>query len=314
MRILLLLSFVLAATALVVAPVQDELDEVAVVQGSMAPMTIMKSTAYLYGAITLLLSPLVDPALVSELLGALHLPGLLRQIILALCRPLHAIRSKHTLAVLLTHEVITDVTADVMAQSFAAHEAGVRMAIDWKRVPKSTLASLLSDDFPFLIWSRYIWIVGERAVLGLRASDLNPGAHATAHTRYSDTWPNTTNTIHTHCTLLPRLSDTTTPSNTRRLVVSHATAHMFCFSIFFRACASSYESDRGNVGQDGHYAGTTKLCPSANEGRLTSASQQHTHTHTHAAQALTGGRIPFQRHPHRWCTRRRPTASISACK
>jgi len=171
MRTLLVLSVLLLAT---VQAVEDESDEVAVVEGSMAPMSVMKNTAYLYAAITILLSPLVDPSLVGKLMAALHLPTVIRQVLLALCRPLHAIRSKHTLAVLLSHEVITDVTADVMAQAVAAREAGVRMAIDWKRVPKSTLASLLSDDFPFLIWSRYIWIAGERAVLGLRASNLNP--------------------------------------------------------------------------------------------------------------------------------------------
>jgi hypothetical protein len=168
---LLLLSLTAQAVA---ESADEESDEVEVLPGRMAPVSVLKRTAYLYAAITVALSPLMDPGLVSKMLAGMHLPVAVRRVVLAVCGALSALRSKHTLAVLLSHEVITDVTADVMAQAVAAREAGVRMAIDWKRVPKSTLSSLLSDDFPFLVWSRYLWVASERVVANLRASRLSP--------------------------------------------------------------------------------------------------------------------------------------------
>lgn len=174
MRVACCLLLLLHAAQAVAESADEESDEVEVLPGQLAPVVVLKRTAYLYAGITLALSPLMEPRLVSRLLTGLHIPEAVRRVVVAVCGALNALRSKHTLAVLLSHEVITDVTADVMAQAVAAREAGVRMAIDWKRVPRSTMSSLLSDDFPFLVWSRYLWIASERMVADLRASQLSP--------------------------------------------------------------------------------------------------------------------------------------------
>jgi hypothetical protein len=48
------------------------------------------------------------------------------------------------------------------------------MVVDWQRVPRSTAASLLSDDFPFLIWSKYLWDVCATGARRLRPLPLRP--------------------------------------------------------------------------------------------------------------------------------------------
>uniref|UniRef100_A0A7S0PXS7 Uncharacterized protein n=1 Tax=Coccolithus braarudii TaxID=221442 RepID=A0A7S0PXS7_9EUKA len=40
---------------------------------------------------------------------------------------------------------------------------------------RSTIVSLASDDFPFLAWSRYLWVASERVTGAVRASSLTPG-------------------------------------------------------------------------------------------------------------------------------------------
>jgi len=69
---------------------------------------------------------------------------------------------------------MTDVSADIMAQAISARAEGDAMAVDWRRVPRSAFSSLLSDDLPFLLWSRGLWEASERIVASLQASTLSP--------------------------------------------------------------------------------------------------------------------------------------------
>ena len=138
------------------------------------PERIFRRTAYLYSAATLALMPLVAPTQVGHWLDVLRLPRQLQEPVLAACTALHALRSRHTLACLISHEIITDISADVMAQTVAARSAGGPMEVDWRRVPRSALSSLASDDIPFLFWSRALWVASERALAALRTSELPP--------------------------------------------------------------------------------------------------------------------------------------------
>ena len=47
-------------------------------------------------------------------------------------------------------------------------------AVDWRRAARTATVSLLSDDLPFLVWSRLIWLWAEKAKAALRASALAP--------------------------------------------------------------------------------------------------------------------------------------------
>jgi hypothetical protein len=55
--------------------------------------------------------------------------------------------------------------------------------VDWPRVGRTTFASLISDDLPFLLWARLLWRMSRRYVLRIRAApNLSPGvARALTH-------------------------------------------------------------------------------------------------------------------------------------
>ena len=131
---------------------------------------VLRRTACFYGAATVTLSPLVEPDQLGRVLNGLQLPKLVSQPVLATYCALHS----HAFACLVSHELLTDASADVMAQAIAAGAVGDEMVVDWRRVPRSALSSFLSDDIPFLVWSRALWVGSERAVAALRVSQLSP--------------------------------------------------------------------------------------------------------------------------------------------
>jgi hypothetical protein len=55
--------------------------------------------------------------------------------------------------------------------------------VDWSRVGRSTFATLLSDDLPFLLWARLLWRLSRRYVQRIRAApNLSPAvARALTH-------------------------------------------------------------------------------------------------------------------------------------
>jgi hypothetical protein len=142
----------------------------------LTPSKVLRRTLGLYGASTVALAPIWEPERMGRVLRAV--PAGARSVMLGVSNALHQMRTRHTLACLLSHEVMTDVTSDLLAQSIGAWRSlgpASKFAVDWQRVPRSTTASLLSDDFPFLIWSRYLWDAMEHVAELLRASALPRG-------------------------------------------------------------------------------------------------------------------------------------------
>ena len=117
-------------------------------------------------------SPTHTKAGVSDVLAALPLPTveLVRHAVLATCGFLYALRLKYEWYILMWHEVFTGVSADVLAQSIE----GLRPSINWARAVRTTSVSFLSDDLPFLVWSRVLWTAAERAKAAVRSSSLSP--------------------------------------------------------------------------------------------------------------------------------------------
>lgn len=163
---------------------------------ALTPRSVYRRTAAFYAGCTALLMPLWEPRHVQALLEALRLPPPARSALLGAASAVYSVRQSHMLPCLLAHEVITDVSADVTAQAFEAQGAALEAAeegeepprdgsagppapalvsLDWRRVLRSTSASLVSDDFPFLLWSRSLWVLSERLVARLRgAKNLPP--------------------------------------------------------------------------------------------------------------------------------------------
>mmetsp|Transcript_3874 Transcript_3874/g.8139 ORF Transcript_3874/g.8139 Transcript_3874/m.8139 type:complete len:261 (+) Transcript_3874:3-785(+) len=153
----------------------------------------MQRAAAMYSTVTVLLSPLFETDRLTWLLNKLGLPPAISNVILGLSQPINSFRERHTLGVLMCHEVFTDVVADVFAQAIAAegvdadekpgdaHGAvgassreGGGFAISWPRTARSAAAALISDDIPFLAWSRFLWLGSERFVAAVQRSSLSP--------------------------------------------------------------------------------------------------------------------------------------------
>jgi hypothetical protein len=126
---------------------------------SLPRSVVLSKTVASYGFATLACYPLLPPDRVAARLRGPY-------------AALHQLRAEHTLLLFLVHEVVTDIVADVAAQVIAAREA--RMVLDLRRALKTMLCSFLSDDLPFLLWSRLMWVGGERAVVAARASAQLP--------------------------------------------------------------------------------------------------------------------------------------------
>lgn len=135
--------------------------------------------------------------MVARLLSKFSAPQGLRDAVLAACSMLYGIRQRYEAAILIGHEAFTGMTADLLAQSIerwhrtrqqASHEATAAAPeesadrldqsadrLDLVRVLRTTGVSLVSDDLPFLVWSRYLWLAAERFTTAVRASTLAPG-------------------------------------------------------------------------------------------------------------------------------------------
>ena len=140
-----------------------------------APSRIVSRTACLYAACTALASPLLQPANVGLALDALPLSrsAPARAVMLDVATALHELRTNHALTFVLLHVLATDVAADVLAQAIDC-DGAQRIVLDRRRIGRSAAVAMLSDDLPFLLWSRLLWHAGERAVASLRASRRLP--------------------------------------------------------------------------------------------------------------------------------------------
>lgn len=71
-------------------------------------------------------------------------------------------RDRNLFTFLCAHEVMNDICSDVVAQAYTLQQATEtstseqRLAIDVRRVARSTSSAMLADDFPFLAWSRFL--------------------------------------------------------------------------------------------------------------------------------------------------------------
>ena len=114
------------------------------------------------------------------MLGACRAPKGVRSAAQSTCEALWAFRQSNELAILLSHEAFTGMTADLTAQAIEGRHEGTlppprhhrRHLIDWVRVARTTMVSLLSDDLPFLAWSRALWSLAEQARAAVLASSL----------------------------------------------------------------------------------------------------------------------------------------------
>ncbi|KAG8461879.1 hypothetical protein KFE25_013898 [Diacronema lutheri] len=142
---------------------------------ALTPRGVHRRTAGFYAGCTAVLMPLWEPRHVQSLVSTLRLPPPVGAALMAGASGVYHARQRHMLPCLLAHEVITDVSADITAQAFEAGAPRSPFELDWRRVLRSTSVSLISDDFPFLLWSRALWVVTERLAHRLRASrSLSP--------------------------------------------------------------------------------------------------------------------------------------------
>jgi len=105
-------------------------------------------------------------------------------IVALLPRALHAcartLRLNNDIAALLAHGAITNAASDVLAQAIETEAVKGNTALvvlDWSRVARTTVAAVLSDDLPFLLWARLLWRLSRHYVVRLRsAPNLSPSA------------------------------------------------------------------------------------------------------------------------------------------
>ena len=171
-------------------------------------------TCGLYALLTVATSPLTEPSGIASALRVLRLPlgASVRSALLSVAAGLYSVRQRFEWAILLWHEAFTSLSADLLAQAIEAphaeeHDAEeeatatvgggdggssggagaasgsgtggggggrAERAVDWRRAARTATVSLLSDDLPFLVWSRLIWIWAEKAKAALRTSALAP--------------------------------------------------------------------------------------------------------------------------------------------
>lgn len=159
-------------------------------------------TCGVYALLTVATSPLTEPSGVASALRVLRLPlgATVRSALLSLAAGLYSVRQQFEWAILMWHEAFTSLSADLLAQAIegphaeedeAEEERGegtatvgaadggsdgrhAERAVDWWRAARTATVSLLTDDLPFLVWSRLIWIWAEKAKAALRTSALAP--------------------------------------------------------------------------------------------------------------------------------------------
>lgn len=143
------------------------------------PMGVLRRTWLVWACSSLACNPLLAPERVEARVAEWMPSGCAA--LIAVYRVAHGLRARHTLAILLLHDFMTDVTADITAQVIDARSAGVdSMRINWRRVPRTAIASFISDDIPFLLWSRLLWVGGQRLAAAAQVSEL-PLVRALGH-------------------------------------------------------------------------------------------------------------------------------------
>ena len=147
--------------------------------------TLLARALGFYVLATVGTSPLMASAVPSHIdsfLAGCRAPGCIRYAVDAACKACHHIRDTHESAILIAHEAFTGVTADIVAQAVEHpsenEENPVRVAkrrsLDWRRAGRTTVVSLVSDDLPFLLWSRYLWIGAEQCKASILQSTSLP--------------------------------------------------------------------------------------------------------------------------------------------
>ena len=139
---------------------------------------IYRNTAAAYAAATVVIMPIITPPHVAWLLRPLGLPQYVVQGVLGMWGQLTAFRDRHLFSFLCAHEVCTDVVSDVVAQAVTVDtmaRGDTLLSLDWRRVGRSTTSAMLSDDFPFLLWSRLVWSLFDRLKAAICASRLPSG-------------------------------------------------------------------------------------------------------------------------------------------
>ena len=135
--------------------------------------TVYTQTALAYIGATAILMPIIEPPHVAAILPKAD--G-----VVAWWAALVGFRNKFLFGFLCAHELVNDLASDVVAQAFTLDRNKViakdekRLVLQWRRVMRSMSSAMLSDDLPFLIWSRAMWSFSEWATAGLRSSASLP--------------------------------------------------------------------------------------------------------------------------------------------
>jgi len=161
------------------------------------PWRLLAKYATAYTLATVGTSPLMHsivPQALDSVLAACRTPAEVRSAAASVCGALWHFREQHETLILLAHEAYTGMMADLSAQAIEGpKDDGKRnieetcmvpptrsavtqrrrpSSVDWVRAARTTAVSLLSDDLPFLAWSRFIWEAAERAKAAVLASSL----------------------------------------------------------------------------------------------------------------------------------------------
>ena len=135
--------------------------------------TVYAHTALLYAGATAILMPIVETHHVAAILPT-------AKGVVAWWAALVGLRNKFLFGFLCAHELVNDLASDVVAQAYTLDRSKTgdkdqkRLVLDWRRVMRSMSSAMLSDDLPFLIWSRAMWSFSEWATAGLRSSTFIP--------------------------------------------------------------------------------------------------------------------------------------------
>ena len=145
------------------------------------PSVLYAQTALAYAGATAVLMPIVE----TRHLAAIT-PG--ASGLLAFWSVLTALRDQYLFGFLCAHEVVNDLASDVLAQAFTVDrdkdlpKEQKRLVLDWRRVMRSMSSAMISDDLPFLMWSKLLWGFSEWAEVALRQSATLPARLVSALT------------------------------------------------------------------------------------------------------------------------------------
>lgn len=181
--LLLLIALNFHASALTITPTDEVDDSItdsastrtrsAIKKPGLRTSVLYAQTAVAYAGATAVLMPIVEPQ---------HLAALLPKAsgFLTFWSALAALRDQYLFGFLCAHEVINDLASDVLAQAVTIDRKKTipreerRVSLDWRRVMRSMSSAMISDDLPFLAWSKILWSLSEMAAAKLRASSSLP--------------------------------------------------------------------------------------------------------------------------------------------